>query len=304
MRDQRRTEIKVGITVVAALLIFLWILGWAKNLTIASGQKSLMVGFSNVAGLEIGDDVTVNGVRKGFVEDFKINKSGVTVKLSIDADTDLKEDAVFALTMLDMMGGKKIDITPGNSEIFLDYSAIHPGIFHADIPAVMSMVGNMKDDLVITLSEIKVTLTSLNEILSDENMNENLKASLKNLSELSLQLNRVIETNSSEVTSLIKHTNELALTTKEFIDENKILINESITELKSVLNNSNALLDNLNKFSDETKQQKNNLGIMLYDKNIVDSLKITIQQVNDVTKILLEQLKGKGINVDAKIDLF
>jgi phospholipid/cholesterol/gamma-HCH transport system substrate-binding protein len=304
MRDQRKTEIKVGITVVTALLIFLWILGWAKNLTIASGQKSVMVSFTNVAGLEIGDDVTVSGVRKGFVENFRINKSGVTVKLSIDADTDLKEDAVFALTMLDMMGGKKIDITPGNSESNLDYSTIHPGIFHADIPAVMSMVGNMKDDLVITLGEIKTTLTSLNKMLTDERMNENLRSSLNNLSELSFKLNKMIEANSTEVTSLIKNTNELTLTAKEFIDENKTSLSESVSGLKSVLNNSNMLLDNLNKFADETKEQKNNLGLLLYDRNLVDSLRITIQQVNDVTKILIEQLKGKGINVDAKIDLF
>ena len=66
MKDQRKTEIKVGITVLLGLIIFLWVLGWAKNWTVNSQRKEIIVEFSSVAGLEVGDPVTINGVRKGY----------------------------------------------------------------------------------------------------------------------------------------------------------------------------------------------------------------------------------------------
>ena len=57
MKDLRKTEIRVGITVIVGLLIFIWILSWAKNFSLSSNQKSLLVKFNSVAGLEIGDTI-------------------------------------------------------------------------------------------------------------------------------------------------------------------------------------------------------------------------------------------------------
>ena len=72
MKDQSKTEIKVGIMVIVGTLVFLWIIGWAKNFSISTSEKFLEVKFPTVAGLEADDPVTVNGVRKGTVQDFKI----------------------------------------------------------------------------------------------------------------------------------------------------------------------------------------------------------------------------------------
>ena len=68
MKDQRKTEIKVGVTVILGLLIFLWIYGWAKNFTVNSHRKEISVEFASVSGLSEGDPVTINGVKKGYVK--------------------------------------------------------------------------------------------------------------------------------------------------------------------------------------------------------------------------------------------
>ena len=31
MKNERKTEIRVGLTVLVGILVFIWILGWAKN---------------------------------------------------------------------------------------------------------------------------------------------------------------------------------------------------------------------------------------------------------------------------------
>ena len=79
MKDERKTEIRVGLTVLAGILIFIWILGWAKNISLKSDEQLINVRFNNVAGLEIGDLVTVNGLRKGYVQDMKVEPNNILV---------------------------------------------------------------------------------------------------------------------------------------------------------------------------------------------------------------------------------
>src|ERR1035437_3099352 len=101
MKDQRKTEIRVGVTVVIGILIFFWILGWAKNFSFSSDHRPVLVKFDNVTGLEIGDNVVVNGLRKGFVDDMQIKQDYVIVNISLSRDVDLREDAKFSISMLD-----------------------------------------------------------------------------------------------------------------------------------------------------------------------------------------------------------
>jgi phospholipid/cholesterol/gamma-HCH transport system substrate-binding protein len=304
MKDQRKTEIKVGITVIVSLIIFLWILGWAKNFSFTSNEKTLEIEFKNASGLEVGDYVTVNGVRKGNVQDIEIKADDVLVKATISNEVNLRKDAKFYIAMVDMMGGKKIEINPGNSQSQLDYNKIQQGSFNADIPAVMSLVGSMQDDLISTLKDVKVTLSSLNNYLTDKKLNENVKMSLANLNKLTQKLNLMMDENRTNINKLTSNSVELTDEAKNFIKNNQNEITKSIQEASNVLRKTDSLMTKLNEFSNEVKDQKNNLGKLMYDKNLYTNLTQSIKQVDELTKLLLEQLKKEGLKVDAKINLF
>ena len=202
MKDERKTEIRVGLTVLVGILVFIWILGWAKNFSIKSNEHFIKVRFTNVSGLEIGDQVTVNGMRKGYVKEMLVEPNNVLVELSIDNDVQLKEDASFAISMLDLMGGKKIEVFPGTSSQVYDNSKISEGTFYADVPSVMSLFGSVQDDLVTVLKDVKISLHSLNKYLTDEKLNADVKKSLSNLSLLTEKLNVMIAENRNDVRSL------------------------------------------------------------------------------------------------------
>ena len=304
MKDQSKTELKVGIMVLAGTLLFLWVLGWAKNFSFTANDKYIDIKFPTVAGLELGDPVTVNGVRKGSVEDFKIESEDVIVKVKLDSDVDLRKDADFAVSMLDLMGGKKINISPGDAPEKIDYNRIQQGQFNADIPGVMTMLGNMQEDLNGTIKDVKVTLTSLNNYLTDQQLNENIKSSLANLKDLTHKLNILIDRNQEDLRKITSNTVELTNDAKELIHNNKESIRGSITGLNTVVQRSDSLLAKLNSLADETTARKNNLGKLLYDENLYNDLAGTLKDVKELTKILTEQLKGDGLNVDANIDLF
>lgn len=301
MKNQSKTEIKVGLTVLLALLLFLWILGWAKNFSIRSSDLEVNIKFSNVAGLEIGDNVTVNGVRKGFVKEMKVHSGDVLVTVSIDKEVDLRDDAVFTLNMLDLMGGKRVEIYPGTSEKKLDNEKIFTGEFLSDIPSVMAVFGTVQDDLVAMLKDIRVTLSSMNSYLTDEKMESDIKKSLTNLSEVSRKLNLMIDENRESVKSITENAANLTSEATEFLNTNKIELTESVSKLKDVLTSTGELIVKLNELTDETTQQKNTLGKMLYDEKILNDLKSALDQLNKLATILVDQLQGKGIKVDANI---
>jgi phospholipid/cholesterol/gamma-HCH transport system substrate-binding protein len=304
MKDQRRTEIRVGITVIVGLIIFFWILGWAKNFLLVSKEKTVQIRFDNVSGLEVGDFVTVNGVRKGNVHDIVEEKNDVLVTVSVNNDTDLRKDARFGLAMLDMMGGKKVEIKPGTSPKQLDYSKIQYGAFNSDIPAVMNLVGSMQDDLVATLKQVRVSLNSLNNYLTDQKLNDNIKSSVANISELTGKLNVLIDENRQSIKKLTTNSVDITNDAKDFYQKNQANISNSISEAENVLKKTDSLVTSLNGFTSEIKAKNNSVGKILYDEKLYNDLSESIKQVNELTKLLLDQLKDKGFKVDAKIHLF
>lgn len=301
MRDERKTEIRVGLTVLVAVIVFIWILGWAKNFSINSDSKIVMVRFTNVSGLEIGDQATVNGLRKGFVKEMRVEPNNVLVEISLENDVQLKEDATFAITMLDLMGGKKIEIFPGISSNTYNLNQVSEGVFYSDIPSVMSLLGSVQDDFVTILKDVKVSLNSLNKYLTDEKLSTDVKKTLSNLNLMTEKLDLILTENRNDLKELTQNAVELTNQSNEILSSNKENINQLFVDLKSVFKKSDTLLTDLNNLTKETLQQQNNAGKLLYDTNLVNDLKKTLQQVNDLTSLLIEQLKNDGINVDANI---
>ena len=304
MKDQRKTEIRVGITVVVGIIIFLWILGWAKNCSITAKEKSVTVKFDNVTGLEIGDNVTVNGLRKGYVKEMDIKQDSVVVKLAIDKDVDLRQDAQFSISMLDLMGGKKVGVFPGKSTVPLDYNAIHEGIFYSDIPSVMSMLGSVQGDIVASLKDMRITLSSVNKYLTDDELTKNIKVTASNLNLISNKLIVMMDENRESLNKMAKNGAQLTHEANEFIQTNKEGIRTSLVELQVLIQKTDTLMTTANQFASEIKNKQNNVGKILYDKEMYENLNQSVTRLNELTKILLDQIKKEGINIDAHIKLF
>ncbi len=304
MKDQRKTELKVGIAVVVGIILFIWILSWAKSFSLSASDRILNVSFANVSGLEIGDEVTINGVKKGFVDNLKIQGDLVIVKLSVEGDAKIQEDAVFRIAMLDLMGGKKVEIYPGVSPQSIDYTKVQTGSFTADIATVMSMVGGAQEDINSSIKDMKITLNALNNYLTDKQLNQNIKSSVDNLSEASRKLNLMMDENRENLKKLIGNSVELSEEATSFLTKNKDELGNSFKEMKILLEKTNSLVTRANEFADEIKNKKNNVGKFLYDDELYNSLTKSITQLNELTNLILEQLKGDGFKVDANVDLF
>jgi phospholipid/cholesterol/gamma-HCH transport system substrate-binding protein len=301
MKNQRATEIKVGITVLFGLIVFIWILGWTKNFTFSSADNLVKVKFNNVSGLETGNNVTVNGVKQGHVKDFYIDGPNVIVSLSVSSDIKLKKDASFFLESTDLMGGRKIEINPGMMDENLDLSEIHNGTYVTDIAGVIALFSDLQDKISIIATETVDVLQSINSILKDEKFIQELKNGVSNLNAVSKKMNQVITENQQNLKQITENTKEITEDTKVLLSENKENIESAIYNLNAVMLKSDSLINSLNFLTQQTVKGENNLGKILYDDSLYTNLLKSIESIKRLSEIIILQLETDGINVDANI---
>ncbi|MGB5848532.1 MAG: MlaD family protein [Ignavibacteriaceae bacterium] len=301
MRNERKAEIKVGITTIISLIIFIWIMGWSKNFIRTSRDVEINIVFDNVSGLELDDDVTIRGLRKGFVKDILLDRNIIVVKISIDQSVDLRKDAVFWLATVDLMGGKKIEIIPGITNEKLNLDVLHRGKFLSDFSTMMQTIGSAKNDLLTIVDDIKISLTAVNNFLTDEEMKTDLKSSLKNLNVLTYKLDVMLGENRENISTIIENTAVISEDAKMFIDENKEDLNDSVLKLKSLLNKSDSLVSQFNYITTQTIEGDNNLGKVLYDDSLFVKITETFYLLNQISKMIMYQLQRDGVKVDANI---
>lgn len=301
MKNPRATEIKVGVTVLLGLLVFIWVLGWAKSFSLSSSDNLVNVKFSNVSGLEIGNNVTVNGVRRGHVKDFVIEGSSVIVTLSISNEIQLKKDAQFSLESTDLMGGRKIEVDPGISTEEIDLSETQVGNYISDIAGVISLFSDIQDKISIIANESVKTLQGINLLIEDENFIQGLRTSVANLNDLTGKLDRVLTENQQNINEITENTKEITSDTKILLKENKENIELSLKNLNTVLLKSDSLITSLNYLTKETAMGGNNLGKILYDDSLYLNLTESIKLLKDLSKVILEQVQTDGFKVDANI---
>jgi len=301
MKQQRKTEIKVGLTVLFGIVVFVWILSWAKNVSITSSDVELKVKFEKVSGLEVGNIVSVNGVKSGVVKDIYVENYYVVAEITVNSDIQLKRDAKFSLEVTDLMGGKKINISPGKDSVPINTEELQVGIFQADLAGMMEVLSGIEIDLNTILEDVRISLSEINALLTDEQLKEDIRTSISGLSTLTTRLNKMMTENKENIKSITQNTKEITEDTKEMIATNRESINSSVNNLNSILQSSDSLVFKLNYLAEETISGDNNIGKLLYDDSLFISLTKTLEQTSILTKIILEQLKADGVKIDASI---
>lgn len=301
MKDIKKSEIKVGVTVILALIIFVLIFSWTKNISAYSDRVTLKIKFDSVSGLEKGDPVTISGLKKGFVDDVILEKNQVVVVAMMDSDVKIQKDATYSVLMFDLMGGKKIEINPGTNPQEVDYSQVQKGSFAGDIATAMAMFSMVQNDLVAVIKDFRITLDNLNGLMNDKNFTNDIKSSVSNLNSVAVKLNTVLDENRTRIKTLLDQGVELSKKGTDFFDKNTDVINDFLNKSKTTVESLTKLSEQVNSFMEETKEKKNNLGQILYDETIVSDIKTSLAELKELVKIFNEQLKGKGLKVDANI---
>lgn len=143
-----RKEAKVGLTVLVGILIVYLIIAWTRRIHLfAPDVTPYELIFTDVSGLLEGDPVMIRGYQAGRVENIKPGADRVRVRVSINQDISLFQDATAEIQIKEIMGGKKIAILPGGSGQPLSPGSEIQGRTALDLSSSFSQVGRLLDDV-------------------------------------------------------------------------------------------------------------------------------------------------------------
>ncbi|MBL6622999.1 MAG: outer membrane lipid asymmetry maintenance protein MlaD [Alphaproteobacteria bacterium] len=124
MRRNTIETILGGVVLLAAAL-FIILAYEAADLTASDGYL-IEAEFGSTAGLQVGDDVRVSGIKVGQVTGQQLDGQtySARVLMRIDPAVRLPDDSSARITAASLLGGQYLEIIPGGAESYLDAGAV------------------------------------------------------------------------------------------------------------------------------------------------------------------------------------
>jgi phospholipid/cholesterol/gamma-HCH transport system substrate-binding protein len=304
MSAARTTEIKVGLFTLVGIAILVGGIMWGKQKSLASGMETYKIQFPTSGGLLNGDAVTVNGVKKGHVASVNVDGNAVLVEVVLERDVQLKRDATATILMLELMGGRKVELRAGMDPTPLDPSTVIRGTTAEDIPGVVAMLGTLSGDLTRVLFRLDTLLANANSLLSDKEFITSIRESVVALDATAQSLRRFMTNNEGDMETIVSNVKVLVSDLKEFFTANKPelekLLKKGHTTLEGVdrtLANADSTLASANTILTDIKKGNGAAHKLIYDQELGMRLDSTITNVNKVLNFILDH----GVNVNLRL---
>ena len=267
--ENRSVEIRVGLVVLAAIVILVLGVMWLKDYRYNVNRYQVRVVFPNAGVLGPGDPVTVSGVDKGKIEKVELYQGDVLVTFNLTDDVVLKEDAKFKLANVGLMGERVIDVQTGYSDKSLDLTKVHPGSYEPGIAEIMGLSGNLIDQL-------RSLIKSLETALGTQKSPSTLEATLTNLENASVKLNRVL----GEADQVTQDMSVSSKEVRQFITENKASLQTTVenfqtasTRLDKLTTTLETTLNSLNNLTAKIEKGEGTLGHLAQDSSLYFDIK-------------------------------
>ena len=204
-KHSEKFKVRLGLFIAVGLLLFalaVFFIGQQKNLF--NPVFVLNTTFSNVSGLQVGNNVRYLGINVGTITDIKIaNDSSVMVQMQIrkEIQQHIKADSKAQIGSEGLIGDRLLIITPGTDSNTVVakrqvVSSTEP-IETDEIIASLAITAGNAEIISEELSEIIININqgegTLGRLINDESIAENLNQTIKNLKSSSKGLDENME---------------------------------------------------------------------------------------------------------------
>ncbi len=289
-----KDEVKVGFTIVVAIILFVGMMVILKNVSIHERGYRINVQVNDAAGILKGDPVSIAGVQIGRVENIWLENNQVFMRLWINNKYKLSEDSRAFIKTLSVMGEKYIAIQPGNSKILLQEGDTIPGIAIGDVTEIAA-------DAQPIIFDLKKIVRQLNEVLNDT-AKQNVRQTLYHVQQLSQNLDRVVNQSGHSLEQSARNIEVFSHNLKLLSQNNKQPVDSIVANLnkssRAFASSSEKLaytIKNLEDITKRIKSQKGTMGKLVYDERLyqhLDSLLVnTNKLIQDIQKNPKKYLK-------------
>jgi len=307
----RSTEIRVGLVSIAAIALLIAGIMIGKGVSLGPNNRTLMFRMPASSGLEGGSPVVVNGVKRGRVTDVVNDKGSVLVKADIDDASDLREDASAVVTILEITGGKKIEITPGTSAKPFDINNEMPTTVAADLSGLVTSLGEVSGDAITLVRRLDTISAALTDLLRDGSFSTDVKSITSDGAVFVTDLKTWFQRNKDPLTTSVRDLREITSQLRESVNRNEPKVSQIVARTDKVLLSleatlakadgaivgADSLIARINSIVQDVRTNKSLLNMLMYDDKVVGKLDTTLLSIRKV----LRDLGRKGVNVNVEL---
>ncbi len=314
----RSMEARVGLVVLAALVIFVFSLFWAKDFSLNRDRYELHVMFPTVGGLSEGDPVQVAGVQKGRVTGIQLQSDGVKVTISLDEDVQLPADSRISIQNMGLMGEKFVAIEPGLGPGVLTgedtagaVSPERPGALEATAPGAerkdllqpgQTLSGNYRGGMSEIMGEVEELLrvvqglaSTFNETIGNPQARTSIQESLENVRRFSQVLADLVDEQGGELSLALQDLRTASEGFRELVQDNRTQVDSTLDQFHRASMDLEQLTEQLSEVSstfkrlaDKIERGEGALGEFVADETLYQDIKQTVKNLDDLIKEIKE----------------
>lgn len=311
MNSKKKNELKVGIVALLAIVIFVIGVSLGKGVSVSVSDQKVKFRFDNSGGITEGSPIVVNGVRRGTVKSVANDNGSVLITADMNNISDIKSDAIARITILEITGGKKIELDPGTASANFNLKNEIPGRATADIADLVAILGEVSGNAASLVRNLDTLAIALNTMMADGKLATDVAVIADNTAELTANLNNLMKDNYTLLQNSINNLNSLLAGLKRTFDKHEPNVDKLIAELDQALSGANSLLGKIEKtiekadqavadLKDITGEVKLGSGLanrLIYDKSLASSMDSTLKALG----ILVNKINDHGVNVNVRL---
>jgi len=275
--NNKAQTIRVGLFFLLGLA-----LAWITFESLNSGQGltkkgyTLIAGFANLKGLKTGDEIRMAGVKIGAVKLTRLAGSRVEAVLTIDPKVQIPNDAVASVEQSSLLGSNYLGLTFGTPgrPVLKDGEEIQTKAT-VDMSEVISQLGNLGSKLEAVIGEIGKSMGTsgdqggifqrIDKLVTDNG--PKLTEAIANLQEVTAKINKGEGTFGKLVNDAKLHDELLA----------------SVDQIKQAAADARLFMGDAKGIVADVKSGKGTLGVLLYDDATANSLKVSLNNLREVS---------------------
>ena len=267
------TEAKVGAFTIIGIALFIAGIPLVGRIDIwAKPQMTITGDFAQVNGLKNGNQVKYSGVAIGNVSDIEITPHGVVVKMKLDEKTQIPSDSTFTLGPDGFLGDKFIQISPGQSKVFLQDGDSVKGEGADAMDKAMQSAQKLMDGT-------EKMLQSINNIIGDPATQNALKHSLQSTATMADNAVAITQ-NMADVTA------QLNQAAQQFNADG------------NAGNDMRAILTNLKQTTDRVDNMARSMESTVTDPKAQQNIKETLHNTAQISARINKLMGGKAYQTD------
>lgn len=288
-------ELKVALTILAAIVV--GFLGYRvmSDLPVFRQSTTVYTHFSKAEGLTAGNNMYINGVKVGAVQNIRLEGDSVHVTLNFDLGIEIPENSVAYLESTGLLDEKTVVIERGDSQDLLEYGDTIPGVYRGGIMETVRTEGQqISEDVSASFGQLNQLLEELNKMV-DKEARGHVDQTLGNLEATTGEIAALLEGKRSELESSISHAQQILATVdtvsmrnSERVDSLLIGMNRSMQELELLSRELNQTNNQLNQILTKINKGKGSLGKMVNDTSLYNNLESLTGEMNQLIKNINE----------------